>query len=551
MGLSKVWQCLKLLSRSRSSSTNIQRPRHDRTTDTPLPFDGAASSEPGKYAHASSAVSQQNPADDFEPVAVTEPRQSLMHGRSLSPSPRATSLTSDTSVLWSRAYEALREEDAELVEQYEILLSQELEEQEPSAPEIQGLLQQHDIRRQPDNRIETDPDKRYAQLKIITERGLRRANDKRTKYTIFGHQFILRDQIQQTAQFALTVKGLVDEAVKASPEASLVWAGMCVLLPVFTNPSAAEEANRDGLSYVASRLPYYVQLERLLWPENLCETELQAEFHGHVVDLYRHILEFQIKTVLRFYRKWLANISRDISNHDEWKLMISSIQEREQIIREESNTLNSIASRNTLEAIDKAAQHNYIDMQSLLSIAKDHVDIAREHRDISAGHLQLQTYRSETFNSRPLNLPVVNKARYNSADVQDGSRCENGTRLRVQETIYTWANDDSGELFSWLVVPAGTGKSTVTWTIADSWAKRKQLAAGYFFKRGERDRNNTNRLFTTITVQLANTIPCFQEHLQRSIDSLDRDVLREGDLKTQFHKLIISPLMALISVNMS
>ncbi|KAL3304110.1 vegetative incompatibility protein het-e-1 [Colletotrichum asianum] len=119
MGFSKVLQRLKPSSRSSSGNTDVQRARHDRSAHTPVPSDGA-----------SSAVSQQDPADDSEPITVTEPRRSLMHGRSPSPSPRATeqpqpttSPTSDTSLLWSRAYEALRQEDAQLVEQYEILLS--------------------------------------------------------------------------------------------------------------------------------------------------------------------------------------------------------------------------------------------------------------------------------------------------------------------------------------------------------------------------------------------------------------------------------------------
>ncbi|KAH9231987.1 hypothetical protein K456DRAFT_405519 [Colletotrichum gloeosporioides 23] len=241
-------------------------------------------------------------------------------------------------------------------------------------------------------------------------------------------------------------------------------------------------------------------------------------------------------------------MSRDVIKYDDWKRMISNIQEREQIIREESNTLNSIASRNTLEAISKVAQQNYNDMQSLLSVAKDHLDVSREHRDISAEQLQLQI---EMFNSRPLDLCVVNEARFDSADVQDRPRCENGTRVRVQESIYNWANDDSGEPFFWLVGPAGTGKSTVARTITDSWAKRKQLAAGYFFKRGEKGRNDTSRLFATIAVQLADTIPCFQEHLRRSIDGMDVDAIGERGLKTEFDKLIMSPLIALESVHSS
>ncbi|KAF5520215.1 Vegetative incompatibility protein HET-E-1 [Colletotrichum aenigma] len=536
MSPSKPLQRLKGFFRLGSSKTGEPTVRDDQSPSTPASF-----------AEARASVAAVSQSSSSRPLQATETLAFVTPDRV--PSPTARPITSlpqtipppseDVSSLWSRAYEALREEDAQLVEQYQILLSQELGEQEPSAPGIQGLLQQHDAKRRHNNRIETDPDRRCAQLKTITDRGLRRADDKRTKYTIFGNQFILRDQVQQTAQFVLTMKSLVDEAVKASPEASLVWAGMCVLLPVFTNPSAAEEANRGGLSYVASRLPYYVQIERLLWPENLLETGLKAELHGHVVDLYRHILEFQIKTVRRFYRKWLANISRDVIQYDNLKGMISNIQERERIIREESNILNSIASRNTLEAIGKAAQQNYDHMQSLLSIAKDHLDVSRDHRDISAEQLQLQM---ETSNSLPLDLPVVNEARCDSGDFQDGPRCETGTRVRIQETIHNWADDDSGEPLFWLMGPAGTGKSTIARTITDSWAKQKRLVAGYFFKRGEKGRNDTTRLFPTLAAQLSEESPAFRGCLRKSLSGLNREAVESKGLENQFNQLLWRPL---------
>lgn len=183
------------------------------------------------------------------------------------------------------------------------------------------------------------------------------------------------------------MKRLIDEAVRVSPEASLVWAGVCVLLPVLTNPSAAEEANRDGLLYVASRSRYYVKLEHLLWPENLRDPGLKAEFDAHIVDLYQHILEFQIKTVLRFYRKWLANMSRDVFRHDAWEELLTKIKDREQIVREESITINTLASRNILRDVDKAARQYYDDMQSLLSVSKVHLQVSTQHREISSEHL--------------------------------------------------------------------------------------------------------------------------------------------------------------------
>ena len=238
-----------------------------------------------------------------------------------------------------------------------------------------------------ENRISNDPNTRQAQLKTITDNSIRQAEEKQIKYTVFGHNFVLREQVSQAAQFIKTVKGLVDEAVKVSPEASLAWAGVCILLPVFTNLSAAEEDNRDGLTYTTSRIRFYVELECLLWPENLKNQGLRDEFECHIVDLYQHILEFQIKTVLRFYQKRLAKAGGDAIRSDDWAGMVSKIKELEQSIQSESNRVNTIASQNRLGDIHRAAEEQGDSLRALLSVAKEQLQVSTQHKDISSQQL--------------------------------------------------------------------------------------------------------------------------------------------------------------------
>lgn len=98
----------------------------------------------------------------------------------------------------------------------------------------------------------TDKRPRQAQLNTIINQRLQRMEEKRT-YTIAGHEFVLRDQITQTADLVLRAKDWIGDAVKASPEASIVWAGVCIILPLLTNPQAADESNRGGFTYVTTR----------------------------------------------------------------------------------------------------------------------------------------------------------------------------------------------------------------------------------------------------------------------------------------------------------
>ena len=93
-------------------------------------------------------------------------------------------------------------------------------------------------------------------------------DETKIKYTIAGHEFGLQDQIAQSLGLAQGVKDCVSEAVKTSLEASLAWAGVCAILSILTNPSAAAQANKDGFTYVASRMRYYAALEPLLLPKN-------------------------------------------------------------------------------------------------------------------------------------------------------------------------------------------------------------------------------------------------------------------------------------------
>ncbi|KAF6798278.1 vegetative incompatibility protein het-e-1 [Colletotrichum sojae] len=447
------------------------------------------------------------------------------------PSPlQVTSPSSDDGLSLSvRAYDTLKSEEESLVCRYETLLSRELGDGSDSISSVTANdMQDDESPSHSENQLHTDPRKRRAQLEAITDRGLRRAAETRTKYTIFGHEFVLKDQVAQATKFFQAMSALISEAAKASPEAGIAWSGVSILLPLLKNPSTAEEANRDGLSYVTSRLRYYIELEHLLWPENLCESGLKVEFESHIVDLYQHILEFQIKSVLRFFRRWLSNTGRDMIRHDDWKGMLSKIKDLEQVVGEDSTILNTISARDKVEEMSSAAEQHYADMRSLLSVAEE--------------QLVEQRRMNKILEDRPIDLHVVHEARHDSSDVQDSPKCETGTRSRILESIQQWADDDAAQPLFWMAGPAGTGKSTIDRTAADTFARGKWLVAGYFFKKGDQTRNDTARIFPTLAMQLAEAMPAFKHCLRKSLNGIDKDAVEKKALDSQFDTLLFHPM---------
>ncbi|KAJ5641434.1 hypothetical protein N7490_005434 [Penicillium lividum] len=100
-----------------------------------------------------------------------------------------------------------------------------------------------------------------------------------------------------------------------------------------------------------------------------------------------------------------------------------------------------------------------------------------------------------------------------------------------------------GKCMYWLNGVAGTGKSTISRTVARSFRQRDVVTACFFFKRGEEDRGNARKLFSTITRQLAASVPSIVPSLHETIES-DPDIAAKS-LRGQFDKLIIRPFQKL------
>lgn len=137
-------------------------------------------------------------------------------------------------------------------------------------------------------------------------------------------------------------------------------------------------------------------------------------------------------------------------------------------------------------------------------------------------------------------LPTAEGAAYNSYTEQHNPRCLPNTRTEVLEAISQWARDPSSKPIFWLNGMAGTGKSTISRTLADRFADKGSLGATFFFKRGEGDRGGMSKLFTTMSNQLIERIPSMATYVQSAIKR-DKAISTKG-LQEQFEKLIKIPI---------
>ncbi|KAJ6025071.1 hypothetical protein N7540_005868 [Penicillium herquei] len=140
-------------------------------------------------------------------------------------------------------------------------------------------------------------------------------------------------------------------------------------------------------------------------------------------------------------------------------------------------------------------------------------------------------------------LPAVFGAAFDSYADQHEEKCLLGTRTDILCQIKKWAFSPQERCILWLNGMAGTGKSTISRTVAEYFSEAKTLGASFFFKKGEADRGSAIKLFPTIARQMTTEIPKLLPHLRQAV--LHNPGITGAAIKEQFDKLLLQPLLRL------
>jgi len=106
--------------------------------------------------------------------------------------------------------------------------------------------------------------------------------------------------------------------------------------------------------------------------------------------------------------------------------------------------------------------------------------------------------------------------------------------------IMRWSGNPQDACIFWLSGMAGTGKSTISRTVARRWYDENRLGASFFFSRGQGDLAHASKFFATLACQLAHSQPSLATPIREAI--LKNPNITKQGLQDQWAQLIQRPL---------
>lgn len=345
-------------------------------------------------------------------------------------------------------------------------------------------------------------------------------------WTIRGKIVKLRDPADKVVRWLERFKDFGDVAVSADPlHAGIPWAGIRLLLQVTLSERQEMAALVSGLDvalYMMNRLRLYREYLQSLPKTTNSARQLEgalAEFHALILQFLAHALRLLSRDALSRTLRSLWTESRLTVFGQNCDTIAIRTSEQAQICERQLAREGSI---------DAARRHKHL--LNALEELKD------QNRDLRQVLITLQEKIDQG------NFPVAQGAAFDSYEQQHNPECLQDTRVDLLRQIDEWSTQPTSRSMFWLRGMAGTGKSTISRTVARTVYQRGQLGASFFFQRGAKggDRANGKKFFTTLCAQLAEKIPGMQIGVSEALNS-EHDVTGKN-LDLQFKQLIMRPL---------
>ncbi|KAK1713022.1 NACHT domain-containing protein, partial [Colletotrichum lupini] len=258
--------------------------------------------------------------------------------------------------LWIEAYDALEAGEKSIVEAYEKLLVHRLEKVLNKTEITPAILKERD-------QMERFVDSGLSESQQIAD---------------------IKGNIEEFGRILSPVKKVMDVVVLAAPQAAIAWSCVSFSLQILANPLTESSINREGITYVLSTMDWYCKLVELLIDGEDRSKKLRDELEKQIVELYRRLLLYQMKSVYRYYRSQILVLLGDIFKIDDWAGELTGVKEAEDHVRAKLGQYQSPSICDSLKTLAGVMHHQTDQTQDLSSLIQKQYQAQQDrdkHRD--------------------------------------------------------------------------------------------------------------------------------------------------------------------------
>ncbi|KAJ5338643.1 hypothetical protein N7452_005371 [Penicillium brevicompactum] len=417
----------------------------------------------------------------------------------------------DSKSLWDEAYNNLKEEEAQLLDGYEKILSHRLRDE---SDEFFPASQENQINQK-------DSEIRRSQMRSAIEKGLKNT-EKEAEF---------KQGATEVLQVALGLNDMITLAIKRVPEAALAWSVVSLSMQMFLNPLQQTEVNRVGIKYVMSKMDWYWELPAHLLQESEVKKDIYAklrlELRQQIVDLYKSLLSYEIKSVCSYFRHRGLQFLRDFAQLEGWDGTLDQIQTAETALRQNSETYN----------VHQILDHHRQDTSILYDIGK----CLEEQKCLQKCILEDEK-NQECKKDLLLTNPAEDMARIESSKgfLLAGS-CG---WILTHPSFKEWEDSGTSQLL-WIRGNPGKGKTMLLISvIKNMWQKPfdYRFLSFFFCQETDKDLNNATGVLRGLTHQLVVQHPTLITYLRKEYDNAGANMFNSNRAFYSLNKIFLNML---------
>ncbi|KAF2148630.1 hypothetical protein K461DRAFT_297148 [Myriangium duriaei CBS 260.36] len=351
--------------------------------------------------------------------------------------------------------------------------------------------------------------------------------DKQWQWEFRGRARSLRDEANKVLLWLKKFQTVGVAVTSLDPlHIGLPWAAVNALLEVFLSDQEQMAALLTGMAsvlYIIHRLQAYLQYLQ----HRPAQFEFATLLEESLIDLYAHVLKFLTKAIRTYDTRIKSAVKQ-------WAKAFWEKAELEEFELKCEKLVSRV--RDDIAICDKKLRENDVENVRLLQTTLD-----SQLQRIEGIKDSLESVYIQMFLGK---LPIADRAKYGSYTDQYLEQCLEGTREDLIRHIKQWIFDPDSKNIFWRCGMAGTGKSTISRTIAETSLKYQRqgdlLTSRFFFKRGAGDRSNASRFFSTLALQFAHTDPTLRLSVAQAIAT--EPMIFQASLRQQMQELLVKPL---------